>query len=381
MSEGVLYVTDSRTSLEYQIPIHRNTINAVEFQSIKGPVTDSDLADQVGNGLRLFDPGFKNTAVSESRITFIDGAQGIVQYRGQNIADFWQTAGFEDLVHFLVWDRWPSAVEKEALRSELVKAAQEVPESVKRVIRGFPKTAAPMQMIIAGLAAYLGEDPKSIPAYSGRNLYQGNLSLVDKAIIRTLAAFQVCAGLAASHRNGAPFAGVEADGSFLSNLLIMMGKVDKGTGKPDPNAIRAIQRIWALGADLGHTNSTSAFLLGASTLSDPLSCLISALSSGYGILHFGAAEASFKSLAAIGSKKMVPYVINKVKRKEAKLYGYGHRMFNTVDPRVIFGARILNDLDSKTPWWKSQWRLIALQGKMNTSPLEASKQMRTYLLV
>ena len=211
------------------------------------------------------------------------------------------------------------------------------------------KTAAPMQMIIAGLAAYLGEDPTSIPAYSGRNLYQGNLPLVDKAIIRTLGAFQVCAGLAASHRNGTPFTSVDADGSFLFNLLTMMGKVAKDTGKPDPNAIRAVQRIWALGADLGHTNSTSAFLLGASTLSDPLSCLISALSSGYGILHFGAAEASFKSLAAIGSKKMVPHVINKVKRKEAKLYGYGHRMFNTVDPRVIFGAQILNDLNSKHP--------------------------------
>ena len=118
-----------------------------------------------------------------------------------------------------------------------------------------------MQMIIAGLAAYLGEDPESIPAHSGRNLYHGNLPLVDKAIIRTLAAFQVCAGLAASHRNGVPFTPVYANGSFLSNLLTMIGKVDKKTGKPDPKALRAIQRTWALGADLGHTNSTFAFLL------------------------------------------------------------------------------------------------------------------------
>lgn len=71
MSEGVLYVTDSRTSLEYKIPICHNTIEALEFQSIKGPVTNSNPADEVGNGLRLFDPGFKNTAVSESKITFM----------------------------------------------------------------------------------------------------------------------------------------------------------------------------------------------------------------------------------------------------------------------------------------------------------------------
>ena len=206
-----------------------------------------------------------------------------------------------------------------------------------------------MQMIIAGLAAYLGEDPKSIPAHSARNLYHGNLALVDKAIIRTLAAFQVCAGLAASHRSGMPFTPIDVRGSFLSNLFTMMGKVDKETGKPDPKALRAVQRLWALGADLGQTNSTSAFLLGASTLSDPLSCLISALSSGYGILHFGAAEASLKSLATIGSKDKVPDLINKVKRREAKLYGYGHRMFKTTDPRIILGAQIASDIKSNHP--------------------------------
>lgn len=67
-----------------------------------------------------------------------DGAQGIVQYRGQNIADFWQTAEFEDLLHLLVWGRWPSAAEKEALRNELIEAAKEVPGSVQTVICGFP---------------------------------------------------------------------------------------------------------------------------------------------------------------------------------------------------------------------------------------------------
>ena len=71
MSNGVLHITDSRTSRDYEIHIRRNVIKAVDFQAIKGPVEDSNLADQVGNGLRLFDPGFKNTAVSESAITFM----------------------------------------------------------------------------------------------------------------------------------------------------------------------------------------------------------------------------------------------------------------------------------------------------------------------
>ena len=102
------------------------------------------------------------------------------------------------------------------------------------------KSAAPMQMIIASPAAYLGEGPKSIPTHSRRNLYNGNLPLVDKAIIRTLAAFQVCAGLAACHRNGISFTPVHTKDSFLFDLLTMMGKVNKKTGKPDPKTLRAI---------------------------------------------------------------------------------------------------------------------------------------------
>lgn len=220
-----------------------------------------------------------------------------------------------------------------------------------------------MQMVIAGLAAYLGEYPESIPAFSGRNLYNNNPAVADKALVRTLAYFQVCAGLAACHRAGIPFTPVDGDKSFLYNLLLMTGKVDKATGKPDLAYLFHIQRVWALGADLGHTNSTSALLLGASSLSDPLSCLISALSSGYGISHFGAAEASYKALAAVGKKENVPYMIAKVKRQEAKLFGYGHRMFNTIDPRIPFGTQVLSDIDSKHPLIEVAMEIDRVAGK------------------
>lgn len=99
-----------------------------------------------------------------------------------------------------------------------------------------------------------------------------------------------------------------------------MGKADKATGHPDLIYLYHIQRVWALGADLGHPNFTSALLLAPSSLSDPLSCLISALSSGYGILHFGVAEASYESLAVIGKKEDIPHLVAKVKKGEAKLF-------------------------------------------------------------
>ena len=206
-----------------------------------------------------------------------------------------------------------------------------------------------MQMVIAGLAAHVADSPQDVPAYATRNIYHGNMPAVDKAIIQTLATFQVCVGLAACHRAGIPFTPPNADDSFLSNLLTMMGKVNKTTKKPDGTTIHHIQRMWANSADLGHTNSTSAILLAASSFSDPVSCLITALSTGHGILHFGAAEASIRSLEAIGCKDNVPAFLAKVKRKEDKLWGYGHRMFKIIDPRIPVGAQIAKEIDPPHP--------------------------------
>ena len=206
-----------------------------------------------------------------------------------------------------------------------------------------------MHMVIAGLAAYAGEHPSHIPANAGGNLYMGDMEVVDAAIPRALAYFSVCAALASCHREGIDFMPPEESGSFLYNTLLMMGKVDPSTGKPDSQFLYHMRRVWGLGADLGHTNSTAAFLHGASSLGDPLSCLISGLSSGYGVLHFGAAEASYRNLAAVGDKKNVPWVIEQVKSKKIKLFGYGHRIFKMVDPRIPLGAQILSEIASKHP--------------------------------
>lgn len=206
-----------------------------------------------------------------------------------------------------------------------------------------------MQMVIAGLAAYLGSDPTIIPTHSGGNIYHGNTEMIDQSIIRTLAALSVCIGLAASHHSGVPFTPADPSKGFLHNLLLMMGKVDKATGKADPKHLAALQHTWALGAENGHTNSTSAILLAASTLSDPISCLICALSSGYGPLHFGAMEVSYKVMTAVGRPENVPALIESVKRGEARLFGYGHRLYETEDPRLRFSKQILQELGADHP--------------------------------
>ena len=226
-----------------------------------------------------------------------------------------------------------------------------------------------MHMVIAGLAAYAGEYSDRVPAKVGSNIYMGKLEVVDNAIPRTLAYFAVCAALASCHYAGIDFTPPEQNSSFLYNTILMMGKVDHNTGKPDRQLLHHLRRVWALAADLGHTNSTAAFLHAASTLSDPISCLISALASGYGILHFGAAEASYKNLAAIGKKENVPRLIDQVKKQNLKLFGYGHRMFKVSDPRLAYGFQIMREIDLKHPIFQTAMEIdrIASEDEYFTS--------------
>ena len=203
-------------------------------------------------------------------------------------------------------------------------------------------------MIIAGLSAYLACDSSGQPTNTAGNIYHGHFEVVDEAIVKTLAIYSVVIGLAASHRAGRPFRPADPKGSWLSNLLLMMGFVDPLTNEPNPQHILAIQRTWVLSADHGSTNSTSAFLLTASTLADPVSCLIASLAAGYGPLHFGATEVAYKNIAEVGNKEHVPAMIEEVKAGKRRLFGYGHRMYKTIDPRVRFAKEILKDLGASS---------------------------------
>ncbi|TVY83948.1 Citrate synthase [Lachnellula suecica] len=346
MLEEKLFIEDSRTSLKYEIPIRNNAIKATSFKEIKLPRDGPGSTRRAQGGLKVLDTGLQNTAVVESKIAFVDGENGVVQYRGHPIEKIWNKCQFEDLAFLFIWGHLPSPKEKDKLRSDLASSAGDIPEAVIMAIKAFPRTSAPIPMMLAGLAAYVGSDPESVPTTMGGNIYHGNLPAVDKGIIRALAAYSVVAGLAACHRANRPFTRPNPDGSYLENFLLMMGIVDANTGKPDPKHVYAIQRTWALSAEHGPTNSTSAFLCTASTLADPLSCLISAVSSAYGPLHFGATEVAYRVIQEVGTVENVPVLIERVKAGEARLFGYGHRIYKTVDPRIEGAKEVLADLDA-----------------------------------
>lgn len=346
MGDGTLLVRDSRTNLEYTIPIVRNSVAASEFKKFKN-LTDGPQFAKAGRGLQVFDPGLENTAIKESHISSRDPKTGLPVYRGYTVDDLW-TSDFEDLFHLMVFEKYPSPTERESLRKALEQEMMNVPGVVVDTIRSFPPTSPPMFMILAGLSAFAASDTQAIPAMRGKNLYHNNIELVNQAAVRTAAAYAVVLGLAASHRKGISFTPAKRGQTFYENLFTMMGHVDQKTRRPDPVVLSCFRRAAILNADNGMTQSTFVMLAAASSLPDPISCLISAVSAAYGPLHYGAQEASYNNLKEIGDEENVPKFLEQVKKGERRLYGYGHRSLAAEDARLAPVKAMLNELGVST---------------------------------
>lgn len=182
----------------------------------------------------------------------------------------------------------------------------------------------------------------------GGPIYHRNAEKIDKAIIRSVAAYSVVTGLATSHKAGTEFMRPSPNGTFYENLLTMAGHVDASTGGLNALHLSCLRRVGVLAVDHEVTNSTFAMLVTSSSLTDPLSALIGGLTAAYGPLHMGASESAYKTMRKIGSPAKVPALIESVKRGERRLFGYGHCMYRTVDPRIDLGRSILDELNVET---------------------------------
>ena len=160
--------------------------------------------------------------------------------------------------------------------------------------------------------------------------------MVDEQIVRALSALGTVVALAYCRFTQRDFTPADPNGSFIENVLTMMAFVDPSTGKPDPKHVDCLERLWVLYADHELTNSTTAFLHVASTLADPFTCSIASIAAAYGPLHGGAIETALHSIQNVGKKENVPKLIDDVKAKKFRLFGYGHRIYKTVDPRSTF---------------------------------------------
>ena len=323
MSEDSLTITDNRTGKQYQLPIQDGTIKAMDLRQIK--VSDDDF------GLMTYDPAFMNTASCKSRITFIDGDKGILEYRGYPIDQLAEKSSYLEVAYLLLYGELPTAPQLSEWTRNITYHTF-INENIKKVIDGFHYNAHPMGMFEATLGALSTFYPDAKDIF--------NVECRWKQIYRLIAKVPTIAAFAFRHRIGMQYSYPDNDLSYEGNFLNMMFKTTELTYKPNPVLEKALTVLYILHADHEQNCSTNAMRSIGSAHTDPFSSLAGAAAALYGPLHGGANEMVLRMLKEIGSVANVPDYIKRVKAGEFRLMGFGHRVYKNYDPR----ARIIKQV-------------------------------------
>jgi citrate synthase len=323
MSENSLTITDNRTGKQYQLPIQDGTIRAMDLRQIK--VSDDDF------GLMTYDPAFMNTASCKSRITFIDGDKGILEYRGYPIDQLAEKSTYLEVAYLLLHGELPTSSQLSEWTRNITYHTF-INENIKKVIDGFHYNAHPMGMFEATLGALSTFYPDAKDIF--------NTELRWKQIYRLIAKVPTIAAFAFRHRIGMQYSYPDNDLSYEGNFLNMMFKTTELKYQPDPVLERALTVLYILHADHEQNCSTNAMRSIGSAHTDPFSSLAGGAAALYGPLHGGANEMVLRMLNEIGSVSNVPDYIKRVKAGEFRLMGFGHRVYKNYDPR----ARIIKQV-------------------------------------
>ena len=317
MPSDTLTITDNRTGKTYELPITDETIKATDLRQIKTDPSDF--------GLMPYDPSYMNTASCKSRITFIDGDQGILEYRGYPIDQLAEKASFLETAYMIWYGELPNAAQL-AEWTQKFSSQPAVPDSVKRVISAFDRDAHPMGMLVSALGAMSAAYP------DGKKI--GDAPSRLSSAMRLLWQVPAVSAYIHRHRQGLPFIDPDPKLSYAGNFLRMLFGKDNGPYTPDPVLEEALDILFILHADHEQNCSTSAMRLVGSSHADPYASMAAAAAALYGPLHGGANEAVLKMLDEIGSVDQIPGFIDKVKAGEGRLMGFGHRVYKNYDPRA-----------------------------------------------
>jgi len=318
MSKDSLTITDNRTGRTYEVPVQNGTIKAIDLRQIK--VEDGDF------GLMTCDPAFTNTAACKSRITFIDGEKGILNYRGYPIEQLAQRSNYVETAYLIVHGELPSQSQYGSWLHNITHHTM-VHENIKELMGAFRYDAHPMGMLASTVAALSTFYPEAKAVRERSVRYNQMLRLIAK--MPTIAAF------AYRHSVGLPYAYPDNDLSYCGNFLQMMFRVGNRY-EVNPVLERALEVLFILHADHEQNCSTSAMRGVGSSETDPYSSMAAAIAALYGPLHGGANEQVLRMLQDIGAKAKVPAFIQEVKQSggEVRLMGFGHRVYKNFDPRA-----------------------------------------------
>ncbi|HCA82116.1 MAG TPA: citrate (Si)-synthase [Bacteroidetes bacterium] len=317
MSE-TLTIIDNRTGKKFDIPIENESIRATDLRQIK--VKEEEF------GMLCYDPAFMNTASVKSRITYIDGDRGILEYRGYPIELLAEkSTSFLEVAYLLINGALPTPAQLDQWRSD-IKRHTFVHENIKKLMAGFRHDANPMGMFISMIAALSTFYPDAKEIMDAPKRMKQIHRLIGK--VTTIAAF------AYTHSKGMPYVYPSDDLSYAGNFLTMMFKIGESKYRVNPVLEHALTVLFILHADHEQNCSTNTMRSIGSSHIDPYSAVAGAAAALWGPLHGGANEAVLRMLDEIGTVRNIPTVIKDVKEGRRKLMGFGHRVYKNYDPRA-----------------------------------------------
>jgi citrate synthase len=292
------------------------------------PITDgvfpSSAIRELDPSLFVYDPAYLSTAACRSSITYLDGDNGVLRYRGYPIEQLAEKSTFLEVAYLLLKGELPDSAQFDQWTRDVTHHTFIHENMRKRFVDGFHYDAHPMGMFVSAVAA-LGtfyNDAKDIEDKDSR----------DKQILRLIAKMPTLAAMCHRFSVGLPFVYPDNDISFAANFLNMMWKV--GEYQVHPVLERAMDVLFILHADHEQNCGTTAMRVVGSSHADPYSACSAAAAALYGPLHGGANEAVVRMLEDIGTLDNVPAFIESVKAGEGRLMGFGHRVYKNYDPRA-----------------------------------------------
>jgi len=317
-------MTDKKATLSIEgqadaieLPIHTGTL---------GPDV-IDVASLTGNGVFTFDPGFTSTASCESKITFIDGNEGILLHRGYPINDLAENTTYLETCYLLLNGKLPNASEKTDFEN-LISNHTMVNRSIEQFFSGFRYDAHPMS-IMCGVVAAMS------------SFYHDSLDIADPqhrkiTAHRLIAKMPTLAAMCHKHYIGQPYMYPRNDMNYAENFLHMMFGTPCEEPNVNPVLAKAMDKLFILHADHEQNASTSTVRLAGSSGANPFSCIAAGIAALWGPSHGGANQAVLEMLNEIGDEKNIDAFVKRAKDKNDpfRLMGFGHRVYKNFDPRA-----------------------------------------------
>ena len=327
-----------------QLQIDGKTVDmAIKTGSIGPSVIDiAKLYAQTG--MFTYDPGFTSTASCESQITYIDGDEGVLLYRGYPIEQLAEHGDFLETCYLLLEGELPTAAQKADFDYRVTRHTM-VHEQMARFFQGFRRDAHPMAVMVGSIGAM------SAFYHDSTDISDPHQRMV--ASMRMIAKMPTLAAMAYKYTVGQPFVYPLNSLDYSSNFLRMCFAVPAEEYKVNPVLSRALDRIFILHADHEQNASTSTVRLAGSSGANPFACIAAGTACLWGPAHGGANEAALKMLEEIGSVENIPKFIAKAKDKNDpfRLMGFGHRVYKNYDPRAKIMQKttheVLNELGIK----------------------------------